>query len=224
MSHNSKYYTKKLTKRDARGLPKIKDVFQNWQKMTVSQTDSETPSEIVSEILSTVLDEICSPNKKSKLDDTVTLSPAPKKTSVSISQYETRVIDDFPVSIPSSDMSDDSSCCSSKTKDLEGSSSSPHTSSSMARVGFSAAAIVDQRKFYAAKYESQYNWLYFSFGKGGYLCKFCELFCPPSSLTDKPFVSKGVMRICHFDRELTNTELTKLVELFKGLKGRKMEL
>ena len=43
-------------------------------------------------------------------------------------------------------------------------------------------APVDWRLFNSKKYEVLYPWLYFSGNKNGYLCKYCELFNPSSTL------------------------------------------
>jgi hypothetical protein len=43
-------------------------------------------------------------------------------------------------------------------------------------------APVDGRLINSEKYEVLYPWLYFSGNKNGYLCKYCELFNPSSTL------------------------------------------
>ena len=38
--------------------------------------------------------------------------------------------------------------------------------------------VPDARLFSSGKYDRRFTWLYYNGAKGGYCCKFCEIFCP----------------------------------------------
>lgn len=161
MTHNEKYYVKKITKRDAKGSLKISDIF-NIGKNLSKQSSSNEIKDIVTDIINDIVDNVV---------PTSTTSP-----TQSTHDPEVEVVP-------------------SKLKKLSESPSCSYTLSS------TDVSVIDQRKFNPAKYESMYKWMYYSHSKGGYLCKFCELYVP-SSLCEKPFVSKGVQIGTHPTRQL----------------------
>ena len=84
--------------------------------------------------------------------------------------------------IDCSDKSSDSDC------DSESSSPSVFT------------ATGDKRLFSTTKYESEYDWLYWSITKNGYMCKICELTAEPGP--PRSFIDKGVSLGTHPTRKL----------------------
>ncbi|KAL5008565.1 hypothetical protein ScPMuIL_014146 [Solemya velum] len=169
MSHNSKYYNKRLNKKDARGLTRINDLWN--LKNSTQQTEllvEESPSPVQQADQSSVGNElnndhdvdpqpIQSPSKKIKISPVVTVS-----TTVSLIESEIEKI---------------------KT---------------------------DTRKAgVRLKYEVVYPWLYFSAGRGGYFCKFCELF----GATKTPFMEGGVKNF--------GTHPTRLLKGHEQSKGHK---
>lgn len=66
----------------------------------------------------------------------------------------------------------------------------------------------DGRKFASLKYEQQFNWVYYSSVKGGYLCKICDLFAVEKD-GQSEYIDKGVQLGEHPTRKLATACLTK---------------
>lgn len=87
----------------------------------------------------------------------------------------------------------------SQTKDSESSDSNCESDDEYTcKPDLKRQRLLDQRLFDGSKYEELYPWLYFSMLKGGYLCKYCELF----SLGKKLFTETGVILGDHPSRKL----------------------
>ena len=66
----------------------------------------------------------------------------------------------------------------------------------------------DGRKFASLKYEQQFNWVYYSSVKGGYLCKICDLFAVEKD-GQSEYIDKGVQLGEQPTRKLATACLTK---------------
>ena len=119
MSHNSKYYVKKLTKRDGSKLMRLEQ-FGFKKKFLMNNASN------------------CNESSESEWAQ------------------------------------------SSQNADLDADQDSDSEYQSQTVVN--SLAPVDGRLINSEKYEVFYPWLYFSGNKNGYLCKYCELFNPSSTL------------------------------------------
>jgi hypothetical protein len=175
MSHNSKYYTKKLRKDDGKACKKI-DTFFKAADCTVSGASASDAS-----TSQTSGDQEIESHEAARGD----LNHNNMDTSISTTETERVVQHDA-----DSAGSDDSD---------SGSSASESTMPSISLV-----PTPDQRKFASDRYERLFPWLYYSVAKTGYICKYCELFSSESGAQkDVKFCTKGVILGTHPTRKLS---------------------
>ena len=189
MSHNSKYYVKKVPK-VVKNNYKIDSFFS--QPSASLSTENKNASEALAPCtIITTSSLTCDPAPSTcsttSLIGTPTLScdPAPSCTTSSLVDTPS-----LPCA-PDSEVSDSHSDTEESDDECDTEFLTP-----------------DQRVFSGAKYEQTFKWLYYSVSKNGYCCKTCEMFSPSSSISGQSiaFIERGVVLGTHPSRKLQKHE------------------
>ena len=209
MSHNSRYYAKRITKKEASKCRTL-DSFFGVKQVTVpapgpdTASVSDTDSTIIISNTTSTTDTVTEPEESS------TSSPITITDSASLSgsdKVEITPTPDIEIDPPTPRPSP----CAQPLVSLVPNSKSNETLSSTASANGSddddddddetLSMVPDARQFCSFKYEQKYNWMYYSVVKGGYICKYCELFGQGCDQEAK-FVGEGVKLGTHPSRKL----------------------
>lgn len=175
-SHNSKYYVKRLSKKDANACMKL-DAFG-----FTTQTPAKADQPVVS-----------LPETTTEPTSTSTLSSCePATDTKSLTETSKEVLPTSKTQPEEADMEIKTDQNDSKP---ESSSDSDSQSEDVLK---SKKAKIDLRQD-LSKYQYNYPWMYWNVPKNGYICKFCELF---STGTETKWVEVGVNLGTHPSRKI----------------------
>ncbi|XP_053393086.1 uncharacterized protein LOC123538819 [Mercenaria mercenaria] len=187
MSHNSKYYTKKIKLKHAVGTP---DIRSSFGKVNLNKENSNQTSELSNKSESPQND-----HQKSTEADPKLSEPSDPVTSENVLSVQPQC-SELDVPVPSFQVSS-----SSNTTCMIGPVPPPVSKTKLRLKKKKGPVVPYQRRFYNLKYEHLYkSWLYYSGVQNGYLCKTCELF--DNHTENKAFVTRGVKLGTHPTRQL----------------------
>lgn len=173
MSHNTKYYSKKIRKRDAIGSKTLTLLWSSTELKECPETES------------------------AQENDETNISQCYSKSS----EESTRDVDTGS-SVTSGDtcVSPPSESVHSNVEPLTQSNSSPSKNACASEIPLKKTP--DRRLFDSLKYESSYPWLYYNVAKAAYMCKYCELFPSITEKGISKWGEQGVVFKDHISRQL----------------------
>nr|XP_022338341.1 E3 SUMO-protein ligase KIAA1586-like isoform X3 [Crassostrea virginica] len=181
MSHNAKYYRKKLKSSTSHGSMRIDMMLKraNTSEPTSSFEDKQSDSNS-RENSSSTTDSL-------EMDETVQVNnDEVEPTNTAVSMESLQVISEeveLTINKQETESSASASIATVKTVDI--------------------TSKTDNRLYCAARYEQQFPWLYYSSARCGYICKFCEFWEKSGTKQPcSPFVEMGTQLGSHPTRKL----------------------
>lgn len=206
MSHNTKYYRKRVDKKTVKQCRRISDLFNkgtaSFSSTGTRNVHSESSNETENNEVGDNSDRlsVSQPESSAETENIQVGYNSDRRSESQPTSQDTVEHIQTPVIASSSDVSNnevEQDSCSAMDKD----------NVNVKNVNVNPVSKIDNRLSTSLKYELQFPWIYFSSAKWGYICKYCEFWDKTkTSESSTPFVSTGAQLGDHPGRKLRKHE------------------